>query len=537
MKHFHITIVLLFVLLQATFGQTSKLDIEYGTPLTISQHPANMWSPIVGSNSKGLYSSRYDSGKSFICLFDYKTQSEIARISETGNFSDKATQEFAKKLTYSRAVVLENVVHVIFELQENQSNTLYALTFDADLKKHGSFKKIIEKPWVNRTEKEIKINFFVESNPKFHQNIAVGYEKKNDDESTTVEYKIYDEELELVDAGQSPLPFVFTYRLSGKYTLLSNGDILLKTKVKEEIPNPKGKKRNKKLYAYFYVFNLIKTNTAEVKLFSLKNDLDRVIIEPYITDAGGEVHIDAFYYDVDDLILNDDDIQMNGFFHANLDLQQGGFTNVAFRPFDNDLFNTIYSENFVETKEIDSPEPDKPTNSLKIENIIEKDGYLYFICSRFNDYIITNSAEWILSVHTLKKAIITFKLNSNYSIEWYKIVDRDYRSNSYEINDIHTGIENDQLVYLYKSRDSKLNKKGEKVFEKEAWYFTSLDADTGSESTEKLNIDEAIGEKDDALKKVYPHNVFTTQNKIFAITTWKSDKKWNYVLTHFGIKK
>ncbi len=525
-----------------SFAQNKVLDTVWEKQNPIQKDLSIENPSYTGSNSTGHYAISIEikpsSTNYTLIRFDQKTNliSATVDISPQKN-SNKALKSEPGMKMFHDIIVMEEKVHVFYTNMGGRGSELFAMTFDKDLKTSTPLKKLSDQPFSAFGQSETSSSFFVLADSKFNNNIIVGYEKGLRGKEAITVLKIFDENFELLESKETPLPFIFNFATSGDYSLLSTGHVLLSTRIKEEIPTNSGNTRKKKNFWYYYVYTIINSSTGEAKVLPLRDDNNNVIVFPNARQVNGSLIIDACYYESDDLVKNKEQNYMEGTFHAEIDLAKGELSKVNFTPFDDKTYHTIYSSNKTNTSNPKNEQKEAPLTELKTEYVIEKDGNLFYVCSKFDEifkYVGNGRNESV--IYTLVKGdIILLKINSNATIEWCKTIERNKNFDKWTEEDIFADIENNDLIILFESDRKALDAKGKEVPINEFTEYAIADINTGTINSDVLLLNPA-GKETKIRKEFVSYSHFNFNEELISFGITYHDKSKSLSLIKFSTK-
>lgn len=523
-------------------AQNKQLDIVWEEKNIINKSN-NIASPYyIGSNSSGHYavSGKYMPSYTTytLMLFDAKTNLITSTIDIEGRkMSNKALKSEVGSKGYAEIVVMEDKVHVFYKNYRGFGDQLYVVTFDTDLKTFSPIKKLCERP-SSATGKSITgSDYFIFGNSKLNNNIVVGYEKGIRGQESIIEWKIYNEKFELIETKEAQLPFVFNLVPSGDYSFLSTGHVLISTRIKEEIPNDSENTRRKKNFWYYHVYTIVNISTGEIKVLPLRDANNNVIMFPYTREVNGSLVIDACYYQSDDIIKNNDQNYMEGTFHAEIDLAKGTLSKSNFTPFDDKTYHTIYNPSKTNNTDSKKEAGSAPPTELKTEIVLENNGNLYYVCSKFGEQIKYIGDEKNNQViYTLVKGeIILMKINSDNTIEWCQTIDRNKTFDSWDEADIDAKIQNDDILCMYLSDSKVVDKKGQEVPANEFIEFVTADINSGAVHNEVLLLNGAAQDAKNK-KELVRKFCFTHEDQLISFGITNQDKNQFLSLIKFTLK-
>lgn len=520
-------------------AQNKEISVNWGKNIIYDNKTNGFYEFYVGENSNGLY-TLFDDGNiaknkiERLCIFD-KESKKIKGSAEIfgSKMANKSLNEKLKGLYRRRIVVMENAVHVFYGKSDKKKESLFVITFTPDLKSNSGLVKIAEKIDDASNKKAGNTDFFIIADVKTSEKILIGYEKGIKDAASYLNYKVYDKEMVMSDAQEIELPYKFDFKPSGFYTILSNGNVLLETRVSEPHEVAGDKKGKKTTYLNYFAYSLIDTPTGEINVYPLNDTEGRIILKPEARETNGEIAIEAFYYEIDNLEDNGA-TKMTGIFHARLDIKnKGGYRDVSFQQFDSNFYNDIYTKNIkANTSDRKKKKEDKAqalkTNQMRIENVIESNGDIFMTCSQFYEYSVEhcNKNTCYTTYHTIKGKIITFKLNSNYQMEWYDIIEREKKYNYWGAYDVNVVLSGNTLVYFYgdDNEDSESNSiKSKRQDNQDFLIYATLNTESGQSTPGKYRIN-SNNTKPEEEKKINPGSLILADNKVYIISEFEKIK-------------
>lgn len=499
-KLFFTFIVLIYVL--SINAQQEQIKIEYGPEIKSDAVQFGSYKQYLGTNSEGIYTLFiYGASSDFrrICLHDKSTKKKKAagEISAK-DIDDTNLKAQVKGKEFLHAQVLDNSVHVFYEEFKGSVVTLYAFTFSADLKTHTPLKKIFERQ--NPVGKaSTSSHFLVRANQDFHQNILVGFEKGNPGELATFEYLILNEQLEVVEKNETTLPYELTpVMIGGKYSILSNNNILHYWRKEEVLSNSKGKNNS----AFCTSIQIIDASSGQKQLFEFKNKDEKVIVNPIFTDTKNALLIDATYFNLEDISKSEKEKTTKGLYHAEISLTNNSLTNETFSEFDDVTISEIYRADNIKRKKI--------VNEMAVQSIEVKDGFTYVICTKFSENTFKLSKNASQQVYKdYKGDIIILKLDKDRKVIWTNVIHREAPAFQFTPNDVHTIILDDKLLCIF-DNDRYVNSE---------IHYSLIDLESGDGEASSISMHETINGKKNK-KDITVGEYHKIENQLYAISSF-----------------
>ncbi len=577
MKTFKLLAIALFVFV-GTNVQSQDINLKWGKAYEINNSKNGNLSDVIGQNDKYIYGMFLDLAgrgkKRKLVAFDKNSMSIVKEAGLKGFKENKKDKKLKKKLSYYRTVIYDEVIYAFWEKSTKTANEIYVESFNSDLKKISSIKKIYQLKKDKKADK-FPESFILSNRDVKGGKILIGGELAGyAGEQVKVEFKELNKDLSFSNSVQLELPFA---KISEKkklfkkakgadidsyYSFGDDGFLHIRTSfsyTRKQIKKMKKAGTFKTTPTLLYSSVDLKDGKLSTKELKFEG---KKLLSTVKSIENNVVKLFGFFSDTK---KDESGTTTHGLFYTELNSDYS-VKKVKFNYFTKKQLKELFkndTENRYARKSCNACNPGKGcfgkgkdnaqkadddaaiADDYEIDYSINSSDAIYMFCSRARRYSVehcsTDPKTHIRTCHTtyhLNKSNFTaFKLDANGVLGWSSNLDRfaaySSRSSSiWDIEDVHVVMEEDGFYVIYdeiKSRTKDEKKAGKEKWDKKRRPFTYafFDINTGKYSKRDYNVN-SVNVKKKQRRTVLARNVFVMDNQFYVhdARIWRKPIYW-----------
>lgn len=548
------------------------LKINWSNQLIYDNRKDGSMDGIIDENEKYIYTMYTDLGGRGklrkIVAFDKNTMKKTVDVGLKGFPENKKEKKIKKKINYYKTVVYDDVIYVFWSQNTKTADEIYVESFDAELKKITSIKKVYELKKVKKSDKA-PYSFVLSNKDVKGGRILLGGELAGfAGEPIKLEVKELNKDLSFTNSFQMDLPFMKIREkkkklfssgqytgLSSSYTYGDDGNLHIKTSF--SLTRKERKKRKKAgtlddfiplLYSSLNIStgelttNQVKFENKNLKSFRRWITKDGQNLAGFFCDTekdpGGRTTHGIFYAELSPT-YKVKKVKFNYFTKKQLkELFKGDKEEEGGKKTCNPM-GCIPGQGgcFGKTQAGGAADGDDAAlaSNYYIEEAVNTNDGIYLFCSRTRTYQTQhcstdkNGNRTCYYVYHNKKSNVTgFQLDNQGKLGWASNIDRfkHYTSGSpsiYNIEDVHVVARDKGFYVIYEEgpgRTRKERKAKKKSYDKvkRPFVYAFFDKETGKFSKRQCNVN-GINVKKKLRKTVTPTKVDVFHNEFFVTDT------------------
>lgn len=564
-------LVLFFAIASLVNGQ--DMHINWGQEMVLDNKVDGSMDYIIDANSKYLYTMWSDLGGRNklrkLISFDKKTMKRVNDVGLKGFKENKKEAKIKKDLIYDMTVVYEKVIYVFWWKYTKTDKELYVESFDIELNKIASLKKVFEQD-IDKKSDKAPSSFVLSNNTLQDGKILIGSELAgNEGEPIKLAFKELNSDLSFSNSVQIELPFAIIEEkkkslfssgqhrgLTSSYTYGDDGYLHIRTtfsfdrkEIKEMKKNGTYEDRITLLYSSVDLSSgKLSTNQIRFenkKLLNTRKSIENNVIKLY-----------GFFSDTD---KDEEGNTTHGIFYSELNSDYS-VRKVKFNYFTkkqlSDLFKNDNESKYAGKscnlggctsgkgcmgKGAGASKDGKDAaiaDDYGIEYSINSGDGIYLFCSRERTYMTRhcstdkNGFQTCYDVYHNKKSNVTaFSLNSEGELMWSSNLDRykHYTSGSssiYFVKDVKVVMTAEGFYVIYEDQFDK--KTDGKKYDKKRrpFKYAFFDLKTGKYSKREYNVNSVNAKKKErktvtaANVSVYDNEFYTTHSRLRTKPQW-----------------
>jgi hypothetical protein len=468
---------LIAMLFLSTVMVAQDLKIDWSKKIVYDRFSTGDMVKFAGSNENFVYAlfnpiakDKEQKGKRYIMAYDKKSMKEMGKIKVSS-----ATE-------FHNIYVTNDAIYVTYLQNDKSREELYAETYSPTLESITKRKKIATKNTTSSYLSKQINSISAKVNPKANNNLYVFTENaKEKGENVTLNYDVFNKNLEPVLNGKVTLPIENLY--SGDYntTRISIGDdgnLIAKNTIKAD----KQTRKSEKIYSYS-MLTIIDTRTNTLNSMPIKAEGKNIIDFEYFT-LNNKLHVIGFFHENKGARRE----RGNGVFSSVLNTATNSFENVVYTKLDDAdvTFNLLYLEKLTFDK-------DGNTTLFATED--------QNITTRTTTRDNRGNTSTTVTYENKKGDILMVSLLANGEVKWSNVLNRKMSYSALNIRDLKAvyNSDNSYVTYaeMYKEGKKKYfwNKKKSKQMIDDLTYI-KIDNTNGKFVKKVLKLNTANVEKD-----------------------------------------
>ncbi len=433
---------------------------------------------------------------------------------------------------YYKCIIFDNMIYVLWVKRADEVIELYAESFDSNLSKINSLKKVYEIKGDN-TDRLIIL-----SNRDIGGKILIGqqFPTTNDGEQIKLEYKFMDSDFSFLSSRQVALPFAVSKKPGGifsddgysdgvlaDYRLGKDGNLYVQEVVKASSEDRKAMKKGETtVYPFFLKIDLASGQVVDYSVkFPNKNTFN---VSWLVTNDG--LKLFGFFSDLE---KDEKGKDTHGTFFVLLDNKTLKTKTQKFWYFDKPFLDVLYASdkenqkrggglfNSQRAKESDDESLDAGYN---IEEVIEDKNDVVLFCSIVRNWseLNCNGSKCRTLNNCQKENVTVFKLNANGEMVWAKNIDRYIKYNGLNVHDLNI-IKTDYNYYVtfgssYQVNENNKKSKNSKDILTDRLKYAVIST-TGDVQEKDYNVNSQNGQQN-GNKLVAPSKIEVFDNKLYT---------------------
>lgn len=532
----YLTQILLLLACVNLYSQ--NMDLKWSEQFIYDNKVDGFFDYYLGANSSFVYgkfsnlasSQRKKNKKVKLIAFD-KTSMKKAGEAEVFGYDD-LVDETKKGMEYFRTIVLENVIYILWTVEDDGVTEVYAESYTPKLKKMTGLKKVYE---YNTAKKNVD-NLLVIYNKDIGNKILIGREfaTKEDNEPLKIEYKIINEDFSPAGSAKITLPIVMIKKRSRSdlvctYEFGDDENLYISDRIK--ITGEEKKKLKKGEASTYPIIMQVNTKRGSLHEYSIRFPKKNTFNFSWMVTKTG-IKLYGFFSDLD---KDEKGRDTHGIFYLSMD--QGNFKpkDQKFSYFDKSFLDKLYEADKENQKKAGrrGKEKDKQSDeesiddNYVIEEVIDDGKDIVLFCSimyNWQNTVCTTSSNGGQSCHTYyyctKSNVTAFKLSTTGDIVWASNLDRSYTFSGWNVYDVKVVKSEDNYLVLYQSafqinKDEK-NRKSKKSSKQmdDRLEYAIFNGTTGAYKKSEYQVN-GFNTKKEERKSIKTSNISLYDNKMY----------------------
>ena len=560
---------LLFMIASTSIGQ--DIHINWGQEMVLDNKVNGSMDYILDANSKYIYTMWTDLGGRGklrkIIAFNKSTMKPAQEVGLYGYKENKKDKKLKKDLSYDMTVVYENALYVFWWKYNKTNSELYVESFDTELKKIASLKKIFEVAVDKKSDKAPSSFVLANSDLKEGKILIGGEMSGNAGEPIKIAFKELNSDLSFSNSIQIELPFAVIEEkkkrlfssgqhrgLSSSYTYGDDGFLHIRTTFSYDRKETKEMKKDGTYEDRIsLLYSSVNLSTGELKTNQIKFENKKLLN----TRKSIENDVIKFYGFFSDTEIDSDGSTTHGIFYSELNSDYS-VRKVKFNYFTKkqlkELFKNDDESKYANrscsmskgcSKKSDGAAKDSEDAAIAddygIEYSINAGNGIYLFCSRERTYETrhcstdSNGNQRCYSIYHNKKSNVTaFSLDADGELQWASNLDRykHYQSGSssvYYTRDVKVVKTEKGFIVIYED-DFDKKKDGKKYDKKRRPFkYAFFDLESGKYSKREHNVNSVNARKRER-KSVTAANVKVFENQFYTTYThYRTKPQWWWI--------
>jgi hypothetical protein len=442
--------------------------------MTYSNKEGGYFKQFINANSHYVYSLNTDlvvlrksNGKRDINMalyaYDKNSLTQKHSVQLRGKDNQKRS-ELLKGKVYLKTIVQEELVFVFWEETEKKTVSVFAESFDYNLRQVEKLKKVYS------YDGKYKTGAIVLNALEDNTDILIGHEFSDErGGEIKFEYVLFDSGLSKLAAKELEYSFSRVGKnysgISSKYNLGKDGNLYIQTDVVLSKDDKKNlEKGESSSYTKFTVVNL---EDGDYKTLDVRFE-DKNVLNFNYTIGDGEVRLYGFY---NDLTIDNKKRSTNGIFHTTLNSNSLEISKPVFSEFDKRTLDKLFKEDKEDRKKSKAftrkgkARKDAVDNvSLQDNYVIETarildDGNIVLFGTKMRNYTVTVCTTDSKGVTTCREVpycdkgnVTLFNLNKDGELTWSSNIDRQITYGRHNRYDLRVLKKENKAFVIYGSR-------------------------------------------------------------------------------------